>query len=142
MLFSWSIANFSLLSYNKSETLPLIPLGYELKHRGHQVTLIGTLDAKEITEAAGLNFIAYAEKSRPLGFTPNTLVKMGELSGLASLKYSIELFRQSAIAMMKEGLESVREAKAHIPLVMEGDKQLRNRHREEIVALASRRKEI
>ena len=37
----------------------LIPLGYELKHRGHQVTLIGTLDAKEITEAAGLNFIAY-----------------------------------------------------------------------------------
>jgi hypothetical protein len=30
----------------------------------------------------------------------------------------------------------------HIPLVMEGDKQLRNRHREEIVALASRRKEI
>jgi CDGSH iron-sulfur domain-containing protein 3 len=29
----------------------------------------------------------------------------------------------------------------HIPLVMEGDKQLRNRHREEIVALASRRKE-
>jgi hypothetical protein len=33
-------------------------------------------------------------------------------------------------------------AEAHIPLVMEGDKQLRNRHREEIVALASRRKEI
>jgi hypothetical protein len=32
--------------------------------------------------------------------------------------------------------------KTHIPLVMEGDKQLRNRHREEIVALASRRKEI
>jgi hypothetical protein len=31
---------------------------------------------------------------------------------------------------------------SHIPLVMEGDKQLRNRHREEIVALASRRKEI
>ena len=95
----------------------LIPLGYELKHRGHQVTLIGTLDAKEITEAAGLNFIAYAEKSRPLGFTPNTLVKMGELSGLASLKYSIELFRQSAIAMMKEGLESGREAKVDLLLI-------------------------
>jgi MGT family glycosyltransferase len=95
----------------------LIPLGYELKHRGHRVTLIGTLDAKEITEASGLNFIAYAEKSRPLGFTPNTLVKMGELSGLASLKYSIELFRQSAIIMMKEGLESVREAKVDLLLI-------------------------
>jgi len=30
----------------------------------------------------------------------------------------------------------------HIPLVMEGKKQLRNRQREEIVALAGRRKEI
>jgi hypothetical protein len=30
----------------------------------------------------------------------------------------------------------------HIPLVIEGKKQLRNRHREEIVALAGRRKEI
>jgi len=32
--------------------------------------------------------------------------------------------------------------KTHIPLVMEGEKQLRNRQREEIVALAGRRKEI
>jgi hypothetical protein len=30
----------------------------------------------------------------------------------------------------------------HIPLVMEGKKQLRNRRREEIVALASEREEI
>ncbi len=95
----------------------LIPLGYELKQRGHQVTLIGTLDAKEKTETAGLNFKAYAEKSRPLGFTPNTLVRMGELSGSASLKYSIELFRQSAITIMKEGLEAVRETKVDLLLI-------------------------
>ena len=31
----------------------LLPLGCELKQRGHQVTLIGVLDAKEKTEAAG-----------------------------------------------------------------------------------------
>lgn len=95
----------------------LIPLGYELKQRGHQVTLIGVLDAKEKSEVAELNFRAYAEKSRPLGFTPDSLVKMGELSGLAALKYSIELFRQSAITMMKEGLEAVREAKVDLLLI-------------------------
>jgi zeaxanthin glucosyltransferase len=95
----------------------LIPLGCELKQRGHQVTLIGVIDAKEKSEAAELNFRVYAEKSRPLGFTPDSLVKMGELSGLAALEYSIELFRQSAISMMKEGLEAVREAKVDLLLI-------------------------
>ncbi|PZU96763.1 MAG: glycosyl transferase family 1 [Pseudanabaena sp.] len=95
----------------------LIPLGYELKQRGHQVTLIGTLDAQEKTEVAGLNFLAYAEKSRPLGFTPQSLVKMGGLSGSAALKYSIELFRESAIVTMKEGLEVVRAAKVDLLLI-------------------------
>lgn len=95
----------------------LIPLGYELKQRGHQVTLIGTLDAQEKTEVAGLNFLAYAEKSRPLGFTPKFLVKMGELSGSEAFKYSIELFRESAIVTIKEGLEVVREAKVDLLLI-------------------------
>lgn len=95
----------------------LIPLGYELKQRGHQVTLIGTLDAQEKTETAGLNFKAYAEKSRPLGFTPKSLVKMGELSGSAALNYSVELFRESAIAIMTEGLDAVRESKVDLLLI-------------------------
>jgi MGT family glycosyltransferase len=95
----------------------LIPLGYELKQRGHQVTLIGVLDAQEKAEVAGLNFKAYAEKSRPLGSTPASLVKMGELSGSAAFKYSIELFRESAIAMMKEGLDAVQEAKVDMLLI-------------------------
>jgi len=43
--------------------------------------------------AAGLNFKAYAEQSSPLGFTPKSLVKMGELS---ALKYLIELFEQGS----------------------------------------------
>ncbi len=95
----------------------LIPLGYELKQRGHQVTLIGVLDAQQKTEVAGLNFKSYAEKSRPLGFTPASLVKMGELSGLEALKYSIELFKESGIIMMKEGLEAVREANVDLLLI-------------------------
>ncbi len=96
---------------------PLTTLGYELKLRGHQVTVIGVLDAKQKAEAAGLDFKAYAEKDSPLGFTPTNLVKMGELSGLDSIRYSIELFHQSTIKMMQEGLEAIRHAKVDLLLI-------------------------
>jgi UDP:flavonoid glycosyltransferase YjiC (YdhE family) len=35
---------------------PMTTLGYELKQRGHRVTLIGTLDAQPKVVAAGLEF--------------------------------------------------------------------------------------
>ncbi len=95
----------------------MTPLGYELKQRGHQVTLIGTLDAKEKTESAGLDFKAYAEKDCPLGFTPSSLVKMGELSGLDALRYSIELFQQSVINITQAGLKVISEAKVDLLLI-------------------------
>ena len=95
----------------------MIPLGYELKQRGHQVTLIGTLDAKEKTESAGLDFRVYAEKDCPLGFTPSSLVKMGELTGLEALRYSIGLFQQGVITMMQEGLDAIRKAKVDLLLI-------------------------
>ena len=95
----------------------MTPLGYELKQRGHQVTLIGTLDAKEKTEAAGLDFQSYAEQDCPLGFTPASLIKLGELSGLDALRYSIELFQKGVITMMHEGLEVIRNAKVDLLLI-------------------------
>jgi len=96
---------------------PLTSLGYELKQRGHQVTVIGILDAKEKAESAGLNFKSYAEIDIPLGFTPATLVKMGELSGLDSIRYSVELFHQSTIRMMKDGLEAIRQSEVDLLLI-------------------------
>jgi DNA-binding IscR family transcriptional regulator len=62
-----------------------------------------------------------------------------------------ELTRKGAIDVLsKHTLEDLvrkcedkkRSDITHIPLVMEGEKQLRNRCREEIVALAGRRKEM
>jgi MGT family glycosyltransferase len=95
----------------------ILPLGCELKQRGHQVTLIGLLDAKEKTEVAGLNFKQFAEVERPLGFTPASLVKMGALSGVEAFRYSIELFEKSAKIMMEDGLAAVREAQVDLLLI-------------------------
>jgi len=74
------------------------------------------LDAKEKVEAAGLGFKVYADQTCPLGFTPKSLVKMGELSGMDAFRYTIELFQQSAIRMMKEGIESIRNV--HFDLLL------------------------
>ncbi|MFN4830767.1 MAG: glycosyltransferase [Pseudanabaena sp.] len=95
---------------------PMITLGYELKKRGHQVTVINVLDAKEKAKNAGLDFKVYAEHTCPLGFTPDSLVKMGELSGMDAFRYTIELFQQGAIRMMKEGIDAVRNA--HVDLLL------------------------
>jgi zeaxanthin glucosyltransferase len=95
---------------------PMTTLGYELKQRGHQVTVIGILDSKEKAEAAGLNFQAYAETDFPLGFTAATLVKIGELSGLAATRYTIEWLHQLTFRMMKEGLEAIRHAEVDLLL--------------------------
>ena len=96
---------------------PMTTLGYELKQRGHQVTVIGILDSKEKAEAAGLNFQAYAETDLPLGFTPATLVKIGELSELAATRYTIDWLHQLTIRMMKEGLETIRHAEVDLLLI-------------------------
>jgi len=96
---------------------PMTTLGYELKQRGHQVTVINVLDAKEKAENAGLEFKVYAEQTRPLGFTPNSLVKMGELSGMDAFRYSIDLFQQGAIMMMQEGIEPIRNAQVDLLLI-------------------------
>ncbi len=96
---------------------PMTTLGYELKKRGHQVTVINVLDAKEKAETAGLGFKVYAEQTRPLGFTPDSLVKMGELSGMDALRYTIDLFQQGAIAMMQEGIEAIRNAQVDLLLI-------------------------
>lgn len=95
----------------------MTPLGYELKQRGHQVTLIGLLDAKAKTEAAELTFRAYAEKTCPLGHTPKSLIKLGELSGIDALKYAIELYRQDINTMMQECLEVIRDAQVDFLLI-------------------------
>lgn len=47
----------------------MLPLGQELKRRGHRVTLVGILDSQPKTLAAGLEFRAIGESDFPTGAT-------------------------------------------------------------------------
>ncbi|MEL7407865.1 MAG: glycosyl transferase family 1, partial [Cyanobacteria bacterium J06558_2] len=80
----------------------MLPLGQELKRRGHRVTLVGILDSQEKTLAAGLEFQVIGESDYPLGATKDLYTQLGKLSGLKALQYTIEQLVGAAELMLKE----------------------------------------
>jgi zeaxanthin glucosyltransferase len=96
---------------------PMTTLGYELQQRGHRVTLFGILDARSKTLAAGLEFGAIGEKEFPAGSSAVSLAKLGELSGLAALKYTIALFQQLTITLLREAPTAIEAAGVELLLV-------------------------
>jgi UDP:flavonoid glycosyltransferase YjiC (YdhE family) len=83
----------------------MLPLGTELQRRGHQVTLIGTLDAESATLTAGLEFKAIGEADFPLGSEKQALTQLGKLSGQAALQYTISALRDRALVRLRDGAE-------------------------------------
>ncbi len=67
----------------------MLPLGQELKRRGHRVTLLGILDTQAPTVAAGLEFLAIGKADFPQGATRDLFAQLGQLSRLKALQYTI-----------------------------------------------------
>lgn len=112
------MTHFGLLCPTASGHLnPMTTLGYELKQRGHQVTLIGTLDAQPKVLAAGLEFYAIGETDFPAGSSKIALAKLGQLSGLAALRYTIDLFKKIASTLLQEAPAAFRAAGVDVLLI-------------------------
>jgi MGT family glycosyltransferase len=78
---------------------PMTTLGAELARRGHRVTVLGSSRARPFADRAGLGW-------EPLNDTPEAAAgwdRLGELSGLAALKFTGGLVRQ-AVAATRAGL--------------------------------------
>lgn len=77
-------------------------LGYELRQRGHRITLISVLDSQPKAVAAGLEFQAIGESAFPVGSMPNSLSQLGRLKGLAAFQYTVALLQQSMSVLLEE----------------------------------------
>lgn len=88
----------------------MLPLGKELQKRGHRVTLLGRLDVKPQTLAAGLEFRAIGESEFPSGAMAESLAKLGQLSGRAALKYTVDLLKNSATVLLRDAPSVIKEA--------------------------------
>jgi zeaxanthin glucosyltransferase len=96
---------------------PMTTLGHELHRRGHRVTLISTVDAQSKTLAAGLEFRAISETELPLGATEKALAKLGQLSGFAAFRYTVELFKQLTNSLLKDAPSAIQSAKVEFLLI-------------------------
>ena len=71
---------------------PTLALGRELKRRGHRVTHIGRLDAGSAAAAAGIDFHPVGERAFPPGSVEAMSARLGALSGVAALRFTIADF--------------------------------------------------
>jgi zeaxanthin glucosyltransferase len=88
----------------------MLPLGKELQQRGHRVTLIAVLDAQPKALAAGLEFQAVGESEFPSGAIAQSLTDLGKLSGLAAMKYTINLLKQTATIILRDVPKVIKQA--------------------------------
>jgi zeaxanthin glucosyltransferase len=75
---------------------PMTTLGYELKQRGHYVTVLAIADAQPKVLAAGLEFQAIGQSDFPPGSTKELYTELGNLSGFKALQYTIQWIANTA----------------------------------------------
>ena len=98
----------------------MLPLGQELQKRGHRVTLCGEIDIQSKVQAAGIEFIALSEKEFPPGYTAKLSTELGELRGLAALKYTVGMLRDMAAVKLRDAPDLLKEAGVEALLVNQG----------------------
>ena len=98
---------------------PMTALGRELQRRGHQVTVLGILDAQRNALAAGLEFRAIAESECPPGSMAQVFAQLGKLNGLAAFRYTVSVFKESTALLLRDAPKAVKEAGIEALLVDE-----------------------
>ena len=96
---------------------PMTTLGRELQQRGHRVTLVGILDAKAKTLAAGLEFWAIGESEFPSGAMRQLFAELGTKSKFAALQYTSSWIQKMAVMFLREAPAALKEAGVEALLV-------------------------
>jgi zeaxanthin glucosyltransferase len=79
---------------------PMSALGFELRQRGHRVTMFGLPDVESYATAAQIDFYPIGVAKYPVGSLKRSQECLGKLSGIPALLYTIELFRQGTAAVL------------------------------------------
>jgi MGT family glycosyltransferase len=77
-------------------------LGRELMRRGHRITFFGILDSEARAVSEGLPFCPIGESEYPVGAYQKQTAHLGSLSGIAALRYTIDLFQRAAAMTLRE----------------------------------------
>ncbi|MBE9224823.1 glycosyltransferase [Phormidium sp. LEGE 05292] len=104
------MTHFGLISPAASSHINTITtLGWELKRRGHQVTLFGVPYARAQALASGVNFRAIGESDITKENTVQKHAQIAQLSGLAAMRYSLSLAKEDVAILLRDGPAAIRE---------------------------------
>ncbi|AFZ56123.1 glycosyltransferase [Anabaena cylindrica FACHB-243] len=87
----------------------MLPLGRELQKRGHRITLFGTPFVQPKAEAAGFNFRVIGETEWSPQKATQFYTKLGELSGMAAVKYTMNGVALRAEVSLRDTPKSAKE---------------------------------
>ncbi|WP_041391952.1 glycosyltransferase [Pleurocapsa sp. PCC 7327] len=87
---------------------PMCALGRELQRRGHRVTLFGIPDVQPKVMKAGLEFWIIGEAEFPTGTLEQNYKQLGEMSGLAGLKFTVGWFKQEMAMLFGEAPSAIK----------------------------------
>lgn len=89
---------------------PFGALGRELIRRGHRATVFHMQDLCPQVAAEGLEFVPIGAAICPRGFLPRSLARIGELRGLAALRFVVSQIRTTTEMFFRDGPEAIRAA--------------------------------
>jgi UDP:flavonoid glycosyltransferase YjiC (YdhE family) len=89
---------------------PMTALGRELQQRGHRVTQVQILDAKKQALAAGFDFQVIGESEFPLGSVTERFARLGQLTGLAAVRYTVSIIQQAALMVLRDAPKAIKDA--------------------------------
>jgi zeaxanthin glucosyltransferase len=96
------MTHFGVICPTGSHLTTHFVLSYELQRRGHSITFLNILDARKKILAANFEFRAIGEAARPLGSDAEILAQRGKLSGIASLKHSLQTAEQDMRVILQD----------------------------------------
>lgn len=89
---------------------PMSVLGRELQRRGHKVTFFGIPDLEFKLKNSGLSFSTIGETEFPPGSLENYYKKLGQMSGLAGLKFTIDWLKLSTQMVLNNAPNALKSA--------------------------------
>lgn len=96
-------------------------LARRLEQRGHKVIIFGIADTEARVRAAGIEFRLIGADDYPPGTLQKLDQRLGELSGLATFRFTVERVRNTAAMILRDGPEAVRNANLDAMLIEEAD---------------------
>jgi len=96
---------------------PFSALGRELRSRGHQVTVFHMADLESKVRSEEIDFWPIGQSDHPLGSLPQSIEQLGQLQGLAALRFTIRAIARTSAMMCRDGPAAIRAARVGALLV-------------------------